>query len=126
VKPTPEQLEELESEHGKVWTVAFGVDEGVATFETAEHVFVIRRPPRAEWERFEKDCLDPKRAIVGVRNLAIGSIVWPPQAEREEILNEFPGALTVCGNEAASLARGDAAEHAKRFKASTSTLAASR
>lgn len=123
MKPTEQQLEDLEVEHGKIWTVPFGVDEGVPTFETAEHVFVIKRPPPAEWKRFESDCLDPKRAIIGVRNLAIGSIVWPPKAEREEILAEYPGALTLCGNEAATLARGDAAERAKRFKASTPKLA---
>lgn len=128
MKPTEEQIEALEAEHGKVWLVPFGVDDGEApTVENAEHVWVIRRPKRVAFERFEKDCLDEKRQMVGLKNLAIDCVVWPPKGpEREAVLDEFPGALGICGGEGATLGRGDAVERAKLHKASTKTPAATR
>ena len=127
MKPTEEQLEALEAEHGAVFLVPFGVDGTESpTIDNAEHAFVIRRPKRAAFERFEKDCLDPKRQIIALRNLALDVIVWPSKDEREAIVEDFPGAPLLCAGEAAGLGRGDAVERAKRWKASTSKVAATR
>lgn len=126
MRPTEEQLEEIEAEHGKVYLVPFGSDEEAPTMANAEHVFVIRRPGKVAWKRFEKDCLDPKRQLIALQNLAVDCIVWPSPEEREKVYDDVPGAAVLCAGEAASLGRGDAAERAKRFKASTPTPAASR
>lgn len=126
MRPSEEELADLEAEHGAVYQVPFGSDDEAPTLANAEHVFVIRRPKRAAFERFERDCLDPKRQIVALRNLAVDCIVWPAKEQREEVYEDFPGAAMLCAGEAASLGRGDAVERAKRFKASTSTPAATR
>lgn len=126
MRPSEEELAALEEEHGAVYQVPFGADDEAPTLANAEHVFVIRRPRRAAFERFERDCLDPKRQIVALRNLAVDCIVWPSKEEREKVYEDVPGAAVLCAGEAAALGRGDAAERAKRWKASTSNLAATR
>jgi hypothetical protein len=132
MKPTPEILEALEAEHGKIWQMPIGNDDGPPTFEACDHIVVLRRPTPAEWGFFEKGVgktaafgdqqrVDAARQTA-TKNITRQCIVWPdnkPGTSNPEsydaILREYPG----CGGniflQVNQLAEGGGADLAKKY-----------
>jgi predicted outer membrane protein len=110
MKPTTDQLEVLNATHPT----------GVFLVEVGDHVAVIKRPSRPEYQRFQKrvtaDKADPSAAL---EDLAKSAIVFPDPPAVSQILNEeLPAFLEVIGNEVAKLARGQASADAKKYQSS--------
>jgi hypothetical protein len=77
----------------------------------------LKRPPRAEYKRFQKR-VEKGDIADATEDLGRAAIVFPSKEEAEQLVEgRYPGLLEVVGGEAAKLARGGQSD-AKKYEPS--------
>lgn len=82
LEPTEAELEQLKQQHGKVVRLAAG-----------DSVVYVKRATREIYKRFRAQAQDDARRAVAATNLVNACLVWPGDAEREAMFDEYPGLI---------------------------------
>jgi len=78
-EPTEAELEQLKEKHGKVLRLAAG-----------DSVVYVKKANRETYKRFRAQAQDDTKRAVAATNLVNACLVWPGEAEREAMFDEYP------------------------------------
>ena len=104
--PTDEELTALETQHKRIGVVYHQQDKNL-------WAVVLRKPNRAEYKRFRAWCNNPQRVADAQEQLFNDTIVWPAKADREAMLEDWPGIPEACAKMLVELAGMSGVEHQK-------------
>jgi hypothetical protein len=97
--PTDDQINDLKSKFGKVFEVHFERED-----EEGEVSVFVRKPKKAEYDRFNREAMDEDRRPSAMANLTRDCVVYPDRVQFDALLEDLPGLTITVGDKLLRLA----------------------